>query len=443
MMRCNLSRTTRWMTMLIAAGMLSLAGAVRADTVIVDHNDDNDPATESPAWTLTQGPNTSVAAGSEVIGLNTHNYWTIDDNGNGSGHSAIYDYQLTEAELSLGWRVSADLRVVSAESSRTHVIQVDDGTHRWSAWITDDQIDAQPNTGFTNIESGLDLTADYNRVEIVYNAWSDKAVYLLNGSEIGTVLRSNTRDQTSGEQVRFGAGSSGGQGQVNWTNVEFAVITPDLNRNLAEHLADNNPTTEPTGWGLNQGSNTSVSGGSETTGSGNYDFWTTDDNGTGSGNFAIYDKALTPDDVAGPWRASALVRVVDSSSSPDLVFHVDDGTDRWQMWLFEDEIQTRDGVGTFVTIASGLDLTSDYNLIEMIFGEGHVTFLLNGAPIDYRARGDMENRSDAPQVRFGTGSSGGTGQANWASVQFAVIPEPATAVLAIAVAPLMIRRRRH
>lgn len=153
-----------------------------------------------------------------------------------------------------------------------------------------------------------------------------------------------------------------------------------------------------------------------------------------------------------PWRLSARVRLVDAGGYDQLV-HLDDGTDRWPMWLLEDGVDTRDQNANWldVTTDGDYDLTADYHLLEMVYDPvaagtknpgDEVTFFVDGIEVSSITRDLTENRADSPQIRFGGASSGGTGQANWNFVEFAVIPEPSTLLLALGALAMLVLRRK-
>ncbi|QNN24119.1 FecR domain-containing protein [Planctomycetales bacterium ZRK34] len=187
---------------------------------------------------------------------------------------------------------------------------------------------------------------------------------------------------------------------------------------VVEHLGVQDPLQMVPAWSLEKGDSTRVGPVREPSASGEQGAWLIEDHGTAPGQVAMYSYKLTDQQVRRPWRAVARVRVIESTGD-NQVLHVDDGERRWAMWLHPDRIATRNHRAEFIDLATGLDLTSKEHLIEIVYANDEAVFLLDGNEIGRIQREKTMGRMYQPQIRFGAGSSLGTGSARWSFVRFA------------------------
>ena len=229
------------------------------------------------------------------------------------------------------------------------------------------------------------------------------------------------------------------------------------------HEGANDPTTESTNWVLDVGSNPGVvsSGpGTETIGPNTYDYWFTDDSGSGASEYLRYTETISAAQALNPWSLRARVRSVGTSST-DQSLILYDGTDRWGVWIRDNQLLTTNSPS--VTILNS-NFASDYREIELLYNpvtpgvtnsadfvEIYVDQVLAGS----FTRATALNSGTAPSLFFGGNSSAGTGRINWNRIEFVEgatlgfaqivpqpIPEPSTLGLLALGGVFLMRRRR-
>lgn len=225
------------------------------------------------------------------------------------------------------------------------------------------------------------------------------------------------------------------------------------------HIGDNDPVSE--GWTLNPGSGGSVSSGpgTETIGANTFDYWFTDDSATGGSQFLSYSRPVTTDQYLNAWSLRTRVRAIDPSGV-DQVFMLQDGSDRWGVWILNGSLVEGNSQTTMHTD----DFNSDYREIELLYtpvapgvksSGDTVQFYVDQVLIDTQTRADAFNTTLGPSITFGGSSSTGTGRANWNHIEFvegAILgfaqelplpaPEPSTGLMMLlGCAALRLRRR--
>jgi len=202
-----------------------------------------------------------------------------------------------------------------------------------------------------------------------------------------------------------------------WT-VRVDPQTRQVHPYIVEHFGMQDPQQAMPAWSLTQGDSTRVAPIHETSAAGEPMAWEIEDHGTAQGQTVLYSYKLTDQQVRRPWRLSARVRIIESTGN-NQVLHVDDGERRWALWLHPDRIRTRGTTGNFIDLATGLDLSSNYHDVEIVYADDQAVFLLDGSEIGHIEREKTMGRTYEPQVRFGAGSSATTSRARWSFVQFA------------------------
>jgi hypothetical protein len=141
--------------------------------------------------------------------------------------------------------------------------------------------------------------------------------------------------------------------------------SPAHSATIVEHMGANDPATE--GWTFSQSGTPvgTMSGGSETTGSGNHDFWQVQDlSNTGS---SAYNRALSAPELSGNWTLEASLRIIDSPSVGTAII-VADGLNYWSFYLNNGFVGTRDTSGALYQPIT-MDTTDDYHNYKIQFSQ--------------------------------------------------------------------------
>ena len=230
---------------------------------------------------------------------------------------------------------------------------------------------------------------------------------------------------------------------------------------LAVHHGRTDPATE--GWTLYNASGGTVSGGTETTPSGTYDYWQVSHPSIYTpGNYYRY--TLPQADFADKdWVASALIRVVDSRyhawgfAVPFGVFLIRDDWSTWGLQLGNHVVGVMDASIHF-SRSVNMDTRSDYHLYEVYFhanGPG-IADDTTDVFIDGTLVFPNVTRAEVPDISsyggslrgvyIGSGSSGAYTIVNYGDLTLGppTVPEPATLGLfgLFAVGAAWRRRRR-
>ncbi len=207
---------------------------------------------------------------------------------------------------------------------------------------------------------------------------------------------------------------------------------------LYQHSGSNNPTIE--GWTYLPAT-TGVSVGAINDGGTNA--WYVDDNSTAIGSTAMYAGDVASEYIAVGntygWTLSTILRAVDTPDIPDgsLDIIYRDGATGWQMQIGSESdgdqiVRLRTNS---VIPQTGIEYTlsglgSSYNTYSLVYDPlaGSADLFINGIEqiSDYTGYATSQTR-----VLWGSGTSNDTGQGNYSSVLFSVVPEPISATLFI------------
>ncbi len=226
----------------------------------------------------------------------------------------------------------------------------------------------------------------------------------------------------------------------------FATLHETQATIIASHYGNNDPVTE--GWIANTGPGVTLG---PVSNDGGFNAWSIDDNSSASGSVGSYKFFPSASDVAQAqakgWVLRFVMRVVDVPDAADngVSFEFQDGVDRWEFSFGSES----DGDPVF-NITGGPSFTfngggSGYHIYELFYDP-----VADSADIAIDGELILSNLSaPAPAVgtfvRFGAGSSVSTGHGRYNHVEFEVLPEPSSLMLAglgAAGALLFVRRRR-
>jgi len=193
------------------------------------------------------------------------NAWQITDNSSAGGSTLYYTNLLSTghriASTNAGFDFSIDARFATDYStgSSSMMMLYSDGSRRWQIlWsLTNGNLvsllltNVSPAQGsafvVTSNGTGLGL---YHTHQIIYNPTNNRASYLVDGQVLTTNWMGSTASGLAAGEVLWGAGSSSGQGQMNFNRVRF-VVTNTL---AASYNAGTNPALAPNpatqGWTL-------------------------------------------------------------------------------------------------------------------------------------------------------------------------------------------------
>lgn len=215
---------------------------------------------------------------------------------------------------------------------------------------------------------------------------------------------------------------------------------------LAEHIGNLNPVSE--GWDLYNGGSGSVSGGTESTASGSYDYWQVSHPTTTSPS-NYYRYLLTSSDLQSDWYMASTLRVVDSRQHawsfalPFGMLSVRDDYSTWGLLFGNDVVGIMDSTIHF-SRSQTIDPRTDYHFYEIFFHEndaGYVDdtadFFMDGIPLfEGVTRSEVQDISSyggsLRGVYMGAGSSGAYTIMNYGNIGLhdappsTVVPEPAT-----------------
>jgi hypothetical protein len=200
---------------------------------------------------------------------------------------------------------------------------------------------------------------------------------------------------------------------------------------IVEHIGLNDPATE--GWTLVQSGTPigTMSGGSETTGSGNHDYWQVQDlSNTGS---SAYRRTLSAPELSGNWSLEASLRIVASPSTATGII-VADGLNYWSFYLNNGSVGARDTAG-LLHLPIAMDTTDDYHNYRIQFSQNGAgtaddtaDFFVDGNFIYTVGRSTVFASGASPFVLFGPTSTPLISTANFESVNFndgfASVPAP-------------------
>jgi hypothetical protein len=210
--------------------------------------------------------------------------------------------------------------------------------------------------------------------------------------------------------------------------------SPAHSTTIVEHIGANDPATE--GWTLVQSGNAvgTMSGGSETTGSGSHDYWQVQDLSNDGSN--TYRRLLSAPELSGNWTLEASLRIVDSPSSGTGII-VADGLNYWSFYLNNGSTGARDINGDLYQPIV-MDTTDDYHNYRIQFSQNGAgtaddtaDFFVDGNFIYTLGRSTVFALATTPFVLFGPTSTALISTANFESVNFndGLAPVPAPPVI--------------
>ena len=213
------------------------------------------------------------------------------------------------------------------------------------------------------------------------------------------------------------------------------------------HSGNTDPTTE--GWSLIlSGADNSVGAVTNDIGTG-IDAWFTDDDTTGLSNVAAYTatpsaSAVNAGNLNG-WTLSTNLRVVDIPDAVDssVIVLYRDGATSWEMNFGS----ALDG-DTIVQLSSGdlhvlQNTGTGYHQFDLVYDPVNATadLFVDGLEVISDSAGIAS--ASTPSIAWGADSTSGTGQGNFASVSFSVVPEPSSFILAVLGLTAVCRRHRN
>lgn len=215
------------------------------------------------------------------------------------------------------------------------------------------------------------------------------------------------------------------------------------------HTGSADPTTE--GWTLY--SSGATTGGQETIGGSQYNYWQVNDNSDVNAPFYHAPGTAAILDNAQGWTLTGVLRVSGpvSTSAWPVSISVDDGHGKmWNLTFYNGTDES--GTGVYrgqdgnTTLLKAMDVSSAYHTYQLLFkpnGTGldddTADVFIDGTLITNITRAQADAGLLSGEVNFGSITSGGTGSANYAYVALeagnhiidapTVVPEPSTAIL--------------
>lgn len=176
------------------------------------------------------GTNQTFRTPAFLITGNTPNAWQITDRSN---DSFLHYYRnlgstLQQQAATNGWRYTVKARMVDdfGDTMTMNFLYGMTATRRFLVWWDLDSnrnltalVEGQPVRVIAT--NGLDATL-YHTHELIYS--NGTAKYLFDGAVIAQGLPGVDAGTTPGGQIEWGSGSSPGQGQMNFQNVEFEIF---------------------------------------------------------------------------------------------------------------------------------------------------------------------------------------------------------------------------
>ena len=269
-----------------------------------------------------------------------------------------------------------------------------------------------------------------------YSVWRDG---VLLSDTLGSAYNYNR------DGIWFGDGSSGFAGEA---EIDYVRFTSGAYAPAIAHTGNFSPETE--GWTKKvPTAYATVTAGPGT--EGGIDYWEISDLSTAGGSGLTYNFDIA-DDMTHGWVVNARVRAL-NDGNPSGVFSrvlmVQDGTDRWDLALGTDGAYYYRGGAAL--IGSPFDTTDAYHDYTMHYvpspsasANDMVMYYVDSVFLGSVTRALTLNSTVAPQIIFGSGTSGGMGTARWSDISMEMVPEPATlSLLGLGALALARRRRRR
>lgn len=211
----------------LVLSMIACCGTSEA-ALIVEHVGSSDPTTEG--WTALPGGGGGVSVG--PINDGGTPAWFVDDNSTAINTIFLYEHTIPPADIavgnSLGWTLSATLRVASDEAlsvDGSPVVTYRDGVNGWqmsfglnASGDTVVRLYTGSTTGPVHTIAG---NSTYNTLSLIYDPVAANADLFVNGFEVISDYAGFSDSQTA---VLWGAGRSPDQGQGNFSGVSFTTF---------------------------------------------------------------------------------------------------------------------------------------------------------------------------------------------------------------------------
>ncbi len=218
-------------TILPMALLMTALGALHTHAaVIIDHTGAADPTTEG--WAQTSGGGTSATALSPD-GATGFDAWQTSDTSSSAGSVRFYAHTLAPSELTdattLGWRMSATLRLPTADQSVDEGVSFDFGVTNqiyrviFGTSAGGDTIVAPGRTADNPTQTTI-TGLDYHTYSLTYDPNTDKVAFAIDGVVEDADVSAFTPNIPGNGRARFGALGSGSTGVGNWHSVTFEII---------------------------------------------------------------------------------------------------------------------------------------------------------------------------------------------------------------------------
>jgi hypothetical protein len=214
-----------------------------------------------PALVLAGFLVTSIASANVLL-----NAWQVDDGSASTlAYTNILSNNLRTASTNAGFDFTVTSRFVTdyGMGNQTMIMIYGDGTTRWEIlWsLTDGDLVSQLITNISPVQSqNFTVTSNgtgrsfYHTHEIIYDPITKRASYVVDGQVLTTNWAGAAAAGYNAGQVQWGAGSSAGEGAMNFHSVSFIVT----NGNVAGYDAGVEPSSPPDpvtlGWRLSPSS---------------------------------------------------------------------------------------------------------------------------------------------------------------------------------------------
>ena len=217
--------------LLIAGCLWGNSGAQGADwKPVIRHDGTHDP--HDAGWQLSS-QRIQTGSGQETVNGRVWTYWQVADRG---GEDGLYEFPLSEEQVSGPWRITVVARLVDTNARGTGFGAVlVDGQYYWRLNFNKDGIYYDSYNGqSTRFGAPLDTTDDYHRYELCIEpvascdlGAADRVTLKVDGKVHARLRRRDFRRIRTARTIGFGSTNSGATGEVRYHLVEFATIAAD------------------------------------------------------------------------------------------------------------------------------------------------------------------------------------------------------------------------
>ena len=199
-------------TMLLAGYLWAVSCAEGADwKSVIRHDGANDP--HAAGWQLSS-QRIQTGSGQETVNGKVWTYWQLADRG---GEDGLYEFPLSEEQVSGPWRITVVARLVDTNVQGTGFGAVlVDGQYYWRLNFNKDGIYYDSYNGQpTRFGAPLDTTDDYHRYELLIEpvaacdlGAADRVTLKVDGKVHARLLRRDFRRIRTSRTIGFGSTNS-------------------------------------------------------------------------------------------------------------------------------------------------------------------------------------------------------------------------------------------